>query len=140
MIRLSSPIRAVWAAFLLLACAFAMPAYAESLSKVETKALPGIATDQPLLGLLAVEGRPLAFTGQQAWMLDTAGKQWALSSWNPSGAAGTAIKGTAGSAGRQQRGGSANRRSRQQIGHDDSATTNRPGETQLQSLGRERDA
>ena len=96
MIRLSSPIRAVWAAFLLLACAFAMPAYAESLSKVETKALPGITTDQPLLGLLAVEGRPLAFTGQQAWMLDTAGKQWALSSWNPSGAAGTAIKGTAG--------------------------------------------
>jgi SSS family solute:Na+ symporter len=96
MIRLFSPIRAVWAAFLLLACAFAMPAYAESLSKVETKALPGIATDQPLLGLLTVEGRPLAFTGQQAWMLDVAGKQWVLSSWNPSGAAGTAIKGTAG--------------------------------------------
>ncbi len=96
MICFSKPMRAAWAAFLVLACALAMPAYAESLSKVETRALPKIATEEPLLGLLTVEGRPVALTAQQAWILDAQARQWTLSNWNPSSPAGSAIKRTAG--------------------------------------------
>ena len=96
MIRFQHPLRAAWAACLLLASAFTMPAYAESLSKVETRALPAIATDQSLLGLVTVEGRPVALTPQQAWILDAQARQWTLSNWKPSGVAGSTIKRTAG--------------------------------------------
>ena len=96
MIRFPNPMRAAWAACVLLAWLVTMPAQAESLSKVETRALPGIDTDQPLQGLLAVDGHPLAMTAQQAWLFDAQTKGWVLSQWNPAGSPGSAIKGNAG--------------------------------------------
>ncbi|MET0807143.1 MAG: sodium:solute symporter [Pseudoxanthomonas sp.] len=78
---------------MLLACAWAQPTRAESLSKVETRTLPAMATAEPLLGLVAVEGKPLAITAEQAWILEDG--QWTLSHWSPAASA-VALKGVFG--------------------------------------------
>lgn len=75
-------------AFLAAAFCLALPATAASLSSVKTTSLPVLAVDQPLVGLVAVEGRPVAFTADQAWVLDAERKKWELSSWQPGVAAG----------------------------------------------------
>ena len=80
--------RAVLALLLLLVCAWSLPVAAESLSRVETSALPGIASTQPLLGVVTVEGRPLAITAGQAWILDSRLRKWTLTRWNPAAANG----------------------------------------------------
>lgn len=82
------PMRAVLAMLLLLASAWSPPGHAESLSKVKTTALPTLATDQPLLGLVAVEGKPLAVGADQAWMLDSSSASWKPLNWQPATARG----------------------------------------------------
>jgi solute:Na+ symporter, SSS family len=69
-------LRALAAALVVLASAMALPVQAESLSKVKTTALPMLHTDQPLLGVVAVEGKPLAIAGDEAWVLDSKAGQW----------------------------------------------------------------
>ena len=59
------------------------PVLAESLSKVKTTSLPPLASASPLSGLVAVEGRPVAITGDQAWLLAADGKAWIRSDWHP---------------------------------------------------------
>ena len=81
MIHFRFPVRAMRAVLMLLACAGSLPAVAESLSRVETTALPVIATTAPLLGVVAVEGKPLAIGAGQAWMLE--GGHWTVSNWAP---------------------------------------------------------
>ncbi len=81
-------LRAVLALLLLLAAAVSLPLSAESLSRVETRALPALASAQPLLGVVAVEGRPLAISADQAWLLDSGRGQWALTPWSPAAATG----------------------------------------------------
>lgn len=83
-----SPMRALLAVLLLLASAWSLPGHAESLSKVKTAALPTLATDQALLGVVAVEGRPLAIGADRAWMLDSRGGSWTALDWKPEGATG----------------------------------------------------
>ncbi|RYZ72806.1 MAG: sodium:solute symporter [Lysobacteraceae bacterium] len=83
----------------LLASVLSLPASAESLSRVESTPLPAIPTEQPLLGLLAVEGRPVALTAQQAWVLDAQRRTWSPSAWNPAATA-APLQGVAGN-GRQ---------------------------------------
>ena len=85
MTQFQSPLRSTLAMLLLLLSVLSMSAQAESLSKVETTTLPTLATDQPLLGLVAVERQPVAMTGSQAWVLDAERKNWVLSIWNPAG-------------------------------------------------------
>lgn len=80
--------RASLAAAFLLLCCLGLPAAAASLSSVKTTSLPALTVDQPLLGLVAVEGRPVAFTADRAWVLDAARKKWELSSWQPGVTAG----------------------------------------------------
>lgn len=89
------PMRALLALLLLLASTWSMPARAESLSKVETKALPTLATEQPLLGVVAVDGKPLAIGADQAWMLDGDGRNWTPLNWKPAAATGE-LKGVVG--------------------------------------------
>lgn len=72
--------------FALLFLALSTPAFAESLSKVKTTSLPALAGAGPLSGVLAVEGRPVAITAGQAWLLDAEGKAWQRSDWQPTGA------------------------------------------------------
>ncbi|NDK38480.1 sodium:solute symporter [Pseudoxanthomonas gei] len=93
MIHSTLTARAMLAVSMLLACAWSQPTRAESLSRVETKPLPGVATAEPLLGLVAVEGKPLAITADQAWILE--GGQWTLSHWSPA-ASTVALKGVFG--------------------------------------------
>ncbi|HYM85543.1 MAG TPA: sodium:solute symporter, partial [Pseudoxanthomonas sp.] len=95
MIHPRSPMRAVLAVLMLLASALSLPVGAESLSKVETRALPGIASAQPLVGLVAIEGRPLAITADQAWMLDVDQGKWTPTHWSPAAATGE-VKGVFG--------------------------------------------
>ncbi|MDR6842793.1 sodium:solute symporter [Pseudoxanthomonas sacheonensis] len=83
-----STMRAFLAAAFLLLCCLTLPATAASLSSVKTTSLPALAVDQPLIGLVAVEGRPIAFTADRAWVLDAEGKKWELSPWQPDVAAG----------------------------------------------------
>ena len=90
-----SAMRAFSAAAFLFLCGLALPVAAASLSSVKTTSLPALAVDQPLIGLVAVEGRPVAFTADQAWVLDAERKQWELSRWRPGAAAG-ALKSTIG--------------------------------------------
>ena len=90
-----SPLRALLAMVVLLASTASMTARAESLSKVETTALPAINTDQALVGLVVVEGRPVAITSTQAWVLDAQHSRWVLSGWNPAGSP-DAVKGVVG--------------------------------------------
>jgi SSS family solute:Na+ symporter len=89
MLRSLSMTRAFLAsAFLILSC-LTLPATAASLSSVKTTSLPALAVDQPLIGLVAVEGRPVAFTADQAWVLDAERKKWERSPWQADAAAGT---------------------------------------------------
>ncbi|RZA34813.1 MAG: sodium:solute symporter, partial [Lysobacteraceae bacterium] len=87
--------RVALGAFVLLASLLAIPVRAESLSKVETTALPSIESSAPLVGLVAVEGRPVAITATQAWVLDEKRTRWTLSTWQPSSASGE-VKAVAG--------------------------------------------
>ena len=89
------PMRALLAVLVLLASAWPLPGHAESLSKVKTAALPTLATDQPLLGVVAVEGKSLAIGADQAWMLDSGGVSWKPLDWKPA-AAGGELKSVAG--------------------------------------------
>lgn len=89
------PMRALLAVLVLLASAWPLPGHAESLSKVKTAALPTLATDQPLLGVVAVEGKSLAIGADQAWMLDSGGASWKPLDWKPA-AAGGELKSVAG--------------------------------------------
>ena len=88
MMRTSLVQRLALGAFVLLASLLAIPVRAESLSKVETTALPLIEASAPLVGLVAVEGRPVAITTMQAWVLDEKRTRWTLSTWQPANASG----------------------------------------------------
>jgi solute:Na+ symporter, SSS family len=90
-----SAMRAFLAAAFLFLCGLALPATAASLSSVKTTSLPALVVDQPLIGLVAVEGRPVAFTADRAWVLNAKRKKWELSPWQPRVAAG-ALKSTVG--------------------------------------------
>ena len=96
MIRYSSMRRFALASLLLLLSVLAMPVLAESLSKVESSKMPVLATDQPLVGLLAIEGRPVAITARHAWVLDAGRGEWVPSRWSPATTASGNLKGVAG--------------------------------------------
>jgi solute:Na+ symporter, SSS family len=72
-------------AFALSLCAAASCA-AEGLSSVKTSTLPPLAADTPLVGVVAIDGRPLALTSKGAWLLDEDAKAWTRSSWQPASA------------------------------------------------------
>ena len=84
-----SSMPAFLAAALLFLCCLALPATAASLSSVKTTSLPALTVDEPLVGLVAVEGRPVALTADQAWVLDAERKKWERSRWQSGAAAGT---------------------------------------------------
>ena len=81
--------RAFLAALVLVLCCVARPASAASLSSVETTSLPSLTLEQPLIGLVTVEGRAVALSADQAWVLDAKRRLWERSTWRPNVAAGT---------------------------------------------------
>jgi len=69
--------------------------FANSLASVSTGSLPSLQTQAPLVGLVVVNGRAVAFGARQAWLLDADKGAWQPSSWQPGGA-GLSISGVAG--------------------------------------------
>lgn len=85
-----------WLARMVLVLLFtASTGFAKSLVSVSTGALPSLQTQQPLAGLVAIEGRAVAFGATEAWLLDADQTVWRPSSWKPGGA-GLAITGVGG--------------------------------------------
>ncbi len=56
-----------------------------NLVSVERGTLPALASGEPILHLLVVDGRLVAFGLNFAWLLDEDEKAWTLSSWHPNG-------------------------------------------------------
>ncbi|MET0718327.1 MAG: sodium:solute symporter [Pseudoxanthomonas sp.] len=84
-----SATRALLAAVVLFLCSLSSPATAASLSSVKTTSLPTLTLDEPLVGLVTVEGRPVALGADQAWVLDAKRTRWERSAWIPTAATGT---------------------------------------------------
>lgn len=54
-----------------------------TISSVAGSTLPALPEKGPLTGLVAVDGRPVAFQASSAWVLDRNGKSWARAEWVP---------------------------------------------------------
>jgi SSS family solute:Na+ symporter len=55
----------------------------DSLATVRMAALPALPAAGPLLGLVALDGRPVALWAQAAWVLSADQKSWAATAWQP---------------------------------------------------------
>ncbi|WP_238394572.1 sodium:solute symporter [Pseudoxanthomonas wuyuanensis] len=72
--------RCLWVLLLLL-CAAIPAAYAESLVSVKHTGFPPLASDAPLIGLAAIDARPVAVTADGAWLLAEDQHSWRRAAW-----------------------------------------------------------
>jgi len=85
-----------WLAAILFALAFTTsPGFARSLVSVSTGTLPALEMQKPLVGLVSVDGRAVAFGAREAWLLDEDQRAWQTSIWQPD-STGLPISGVAG--------------------------------------------
>ena len=71
---------------LLISCAAAPAARAESLTTTRQGSLPALPTGSKADSLLALDGHLVAFDASTVWLFDDAAQRWSASDWKPKGA------------------------------------------------------